>query len=188
MKASSFSNSTLPLHRLTPTPFSIITRFHNNNNTQSKIHPRIMSSSSLSPSENDQAGGAKGSRRAKRRFAPLDPEMEGRRAAAAAAPALKGIVFDVDGTLWLVSLFFFAPFGLSLSCPCFLSPPSMYCLFRSCFEATDFLSFWNCVFFASFLRLWMGRVRGRCYCAFRGSEGDGLLWAEVKGGRGEVEY
>lgn len=164
MKASSFSNSTLPLHRLTTTPFSIITRFHNNNNTQSKIHPRTMSPSSLSPSENDQAGGAKGSRRAKRRFAPLDPEMEGRRAAAAAAaaaaPALKGIVFDVDGTLWLVSLFFFAPFGLSLSCPCSLSPPSMYCLLRSCFEATDFLSFWNCVFFCLVLAALDGKGTG----------------------------
>ena len=35
-------------------------------------------------------------RRAPRRFAPLDPEKQNQHG----APLLKGIVFDVDGTLW----------------------------------------------------------------------------------------
>jgi hypothetical protein len=42
-----------------------------------------------------------------RRFAPLNPELSLK----SNAPPLKGIVFDVDGTLWLVCLFF--PFFLS---------------------------------------------------------------------------
>ena len=33
-----------------------------------------------------------------KRFAPLDPQKDN----AAGAPPLKGIVFDVDGTLWYV--------------------------------------------------------------------------------------
>ena len=38
-------------------------------------------------------------KRAAKRFAPLDPTI----ANSAGAPQLKGIVFDVDGTLWCVS-------------------------------------------------------------------------------------
>lgn len=39
-------------------------------------------------------------KRAAKRFAPLDPNVEN----SAGAPPLKGIVFDVDGTLWCVVL------------------------------------------------------------------------------------
>lgn len=38
-------------------------------------------------------------RRAPKRFAPLDPQRGG---GGSGAPKLKGIVFDVDGTLWYV--------------------------------------------------------------------------------------
>jgi len=41
-------------------------------------------------------------RRPPKRFAPLDPEKGN----ASRAPPLKGIVFDVDGTLWYVGLVF----------------------------------------------------------------------------------
>lgn len=38
-------------------------------------------------------------KRAAKRFAPLDPRIGN----SAGAPSLKGIVFDVDGTLWCVA-------------------------------------------------------------------------------------
>lgn len=41
-------------------------------------------------------------RRPRKRFAPLDPEKRNE----AGAPPLKGIVFDVDGTLWYVRIAF----------------------------------------------------------------------------------
>ena len=42
-------------------------------------------------------------RKTPKRFAPLHPETRNEHA----APPLKGIVFDVDGTLWYVMSFFF---------------------------------------------------------------------------------
>jgi hypothetical protein len=42
-------------------------------------------------------------RRPPKRFAPLDPQKGN----AAGAPPLKGVVFDVDGTLWYVNFAFF---------------------------------------------------------------------------------
>jgi len=41
-------------------------------------------------------------RRPPKRFAPLDPQKGN----TAGAPPLKGVVFDVDGTLWYVKLLF----------------------------------------------------------------------------------
>ena len=41
-------------------------------------------------------------RRPPKRFAPLDPEKGG----GSELPQLKGVVFDVDGTLWWVSILF----------------------------------------------------------------------------------
>lgn len=52
-------------------------------------------------------------KRAAKRFAPLDLNIHN----SAKAPLLRGIVFDVDGTLWCVclSFFFFFPFLGDLS-------------------------------------------------------------------------
>ena len=41
-------------------------------------------------------------RRPPKRFAPLDPQRGGGGGGGSGAPRLKGIVFDVDGTLWYV--------------------------------------------------------------------------------------
>ena len=55
-------------------------------------------------------------RRPPKRFAPLDPQRSG----GSGAPPLKGIVFDVDGTLWYVC---FAVLWVSCCCGCWCMRP-----------------------------------------------------------------